>query len=330
MAPPPPGLIPLDSKQNATMLHMEEKNNEKHLAKKTEKFIVLRDALPTTAARVGRAELIKGEANAHFKAGKHELALHGYLICVWLLKAGDPPISKLLAEDAVPTGDEGLPLLGAGTDEGTAAATPDEAKLHQLRRTLHLNVAAVALKRQDWKVASAASAFVLHHGEPKSTKALFRMARAMEGQGDVERATATVQALLKIDRSNSEAKALLKSLQKQHDTQHRMFGGLFDKSTGGGGGSLYGDKQDWSEERAEKVSRKQQEQGALAEHIRQDALPGAEQPWMDELPEEERKPYEDLKRARDAGDMAGVMRAMESMRKMWDEDPELQRPEPIS
>ena len=52
-----------------------------------------------------------------------------------------------------------------------------------LRLTLHLNVAACALRREDYYLAREACTFVLA-AQPASPKALYRLAQAHEGNAN--------------------------------------------------------------------------------------------------------------------------------------------------
>lgn len=100
-----------------------------------------------------------------------------------------------------------------------------------LRISLHLNVALCALRREDWYVAREASRFVLRH-QPSNAKALFRLAQAHEGEGELRAAVRSLTALLRLDgeSGNREARALLAELKAREAKQKEMYRGVCDRS----------------------------------------------------------------------------------------------------
>jgi hypothetical protein len=321
MGPPPSGLVRADE----TLHRFEEKKAEQELSRKVGAISALRNHLPTMAARCERVSHIKEEANGHFKKGNAAGALQGYLTCIWLIKAGDPPLPESIVANAAPSGTTLMPMLGDGKEEEGSQPSSGcaiDPQVSQLRRTLHLNVAACALKLGDWKGAAAACDYVLA-GEPSNPKALFRLARAYEGQRKLEKAEVAAAAVLKVDEGNTEARKLLEGIRSQLTQQKKMFGGLFERAKSEGGGSLYAEKDDWSEDLAAKrredeeavqarIERSEAEAKAFADDIKANARADGLPPWAD-LPVEERKYYEDLQERIKSGDKAAFMEAMNGM-----------------
>ena len=58
-------------------------------------------------------------------------------------------------------------------------------------------------------------------------KALFRLAKAHEGEGDFAAAVSTVSALLKRDAQNGDARRLLDALRKRQAEEKEKFRGMF-------------------------------------------------------------------------------------------------------
>eukprot|EP01065_Artemidia_motanka_P020861 TRINITY_DN248_c0_g1_i1.p1 TRINITY_DN248_c0_g1~~TRINITY_DN248_c0_g1_i1.p1 ORF type:complete len:511 (+),score=239.30 TRINITY_DN248_c0_g1_i1:76-1533(+) len=109
----------------------------------------------------------------------------------------------------------------------------DKEKAKPLALALHLNVAAAGLKLKNYsKVVSAAgSALEL---DEKSSKALFRRAKAHTGAGDFDKAIADFQRCLEVDPENKEAvrglsaakQAEKEASKKQKAMMKGMFGGV--------------------------------------------------------------------------------------------------------
>ena len=100
-----------------------------------------------------------------------------------------------------------------------------------LRMTLHLNVAACALKRTDWYLAREAAKVVLAD-EPGHPKALYRLAQAWDGAGDSSEAMRTLARLLKLEgqHQNLEARKLLADVKQRRARERTMFAGVCNKS----------------------------------------------------------------------------------------------------
>lgn len=89
------------------------------------------------------------------------------------------------------------------------AAVALGARTVELRLSLHLNVAATALRVEDWELAERACAFVLVR-RASHPKALLRQAAALKGSGDLKRAARRLETLLGLQgqAANREARQL--------------------------------------------------------------------------------------------------------------------------
>ena len=102
-----------------------------------------------------------------------------------------------------------------------------------LRTVLHLNVAACALKREDWYLAREACTIVLAR-EPTHPKALYRLAQAHEGAGETVAALRALAKVVKADGQNREARQLWQRLKEQDARDRAFFGGTAAKPGFGG------------------------------------------------------------------------------------------------
>ena len=227
-----------------------------------------------TTARFKQAEMWKTGANVLFSNGKPHAALIGYLVGIWYLRQGRPACPMAIAytvasaKDAeaefttsglgdiaawldVPTatvevgkevqaGDSSqaeaaedakeAPGVDASESDATASA---EASL--LRISLHLNAAAAALKLSEWPAARAACEVVLAV-DALNNKALFRLAKAHEGGGDLKAALTAVVALIKRDPQNRDARSLHEELKKRQAEEKDKFKNLFGAKEGAAAG----------------------------------------------------------------------------------------------
>ena len=127
--------------------------------------------------------------------------------------------------------------------------------LRALRATLQLNVSACASKLQDWPTARRACELVLAC-EPSNVKALYKLAKAHDGAGDVSLAISVLSGqLLKQDPKHREARTLLEELRRRQKEERRMFGGLFVRAQGEG----TADDGIYSENALEREARRRQE-----------------------------------------------------------------------
>ena len=195
-----------------------------------------RDALDAPG-RLAHALLLKDEANLHFAQGRWRVAMVGYLTGLWLLRSGRAAC-PLLASAALATGraegaqfDLGLgevaAVVGAAEyDESTAQAEGAA----PLCASLHLNLAATALKASDWPIAKAACERVLATDETHAklhAKATFRLAKAHEGAGEGRAALAVLAPLLKREPQNGDARRLHEALRRELAEERGRFKGLF-------------------------------------------------------------------------------------------------------
>ena len=109
-----------------------------------------------------------------------------YVAGIWFVRRGTPPCPEIVAtasEGTKAAYAEVLTVLGAGEPNASDEKLPPdaEAKSTELRCALHLNLAAAALKLEQWMVARTACEFVLMmQGKSASPKARYRLARALD------------------------------------------------------------------------------------------------------------------------------------------------------
>ena len=273
-------------------------------AESADLYISVRKAAVGLAGRIESVEKLKEEAKTSFKDSKYGLALRSYCMCIWLLRLDDPPVPKLLLDPKDPSGEalvrlleetaskwsESAPAPPAADHNGTAngaahagdgevgesgvayASSPGAAsgsdELDAMVNTLRLNVAACTLKLEDWTTARKACELVLA-SEPAHAKALYRLAQALDGAGEVKQAMSVLSGQLLRDPSTTtssssssssttntisssssasypidaggesaqvlrEGRRLLSDLRKRSEAERRMFGGLFERAQGGG------------------------------------------------------------------------------------------------
>jgi len=101
----------------------------------------------------------------------------------------------------------------------------------KLRNSLHLNVAACALKKEDWYLARVAAEKVLAV-DPESPKALYRLAQAHNGASELKEAVRALSTLLKVEgqRDNREARRLLADVQDRRSREKAFFNGVCNRS----------------------------------------------------------------------------------------------------
>lgn len=168
-------------------------------------------------SRLVKAAECKQEANVSFAAKQWQQALVGYTAGIWFLKRGEQRCPRVLASatDAAAYA-EAPSALGAGeptTDEKALPAELDEQR-ESLRISLHLNLAAAALKLSKWEIARTACQFVLMvQGDEASSKARYRLARALEGEEQFDDAISILEKLIALDAANADAQKLLAELR---------------------------------------------------------------------------------------------------------------------
>ena len=70
-----------------------------------------------------------------------------------------------------------------------------------------------------------------------SAKAMFRLAKALDGMGEVAKATSLLTDLLKLEgqSDNRDARAMLEKLRLRAKKEKKMFGGMFERARSEGG-----------------------------------------------------------------------------------------------
>jgi len=131
--------------------------------------------------------------------------------------------------ESQPTEDEVAEATAASAAEDLRAALKGE-EACALRRTLHLNVAACALKRTDWHLAREAAMAVLVE-EAEHPKALYRLAQAHNGAGELAEGVRVLVRLLKVEgqQDNRDARRLLAELKGRREQEKAMFSGVCNK-----------------------------------------------------------------------------------------------------
>lgn len=196
-----------------------------------------RDAL---GSAFEQAEEVKAFTNGLFAKGEWRIALCGYVGALWLLR-DDPSRQRcpMLVANAFANGTTedslwdkrivdiaGWLQLG-NPPQAEAEALPaaqDGAKVAALCSSLLLNAAAAALKLSEFELAKAACEGVLAVDATHS-KALFRLAKAHEGVGDVSKAITACTAACRADPKNREARHMLDELRKRQSDEKAMFKG---------------------------------------------------------------------------------------------------------
>ena len=260
--------------------HDIERRLVEKLSETSNTLTELRSGLPMPEDRLVGADGLKAQANEQLKSGHNEVAMRLYLTALWLLKSDEPAAPAALlckelpkgcsllpaldecATASVHSGSPGVTLAIEGSAEDSALpATECEheyaEKVVTLRRTLLLNVAACAIKRDDWLVAQEASERVLE-GEPTNVKALYRLAQAHEGRAELRAAASVLSTrLLKSHPNHAEAARLLTAVRRRMSDEKKMFHGLFERAVGEGaeGDGLYSEEALREEARAREVER---------------------------------------------------------------------------
>ncbi|KAH8069574.1 hypothetical protein JL721_5884 [Aureococcus anophagefferens] len=129
--------------------------------------------------------------NDAFAAGDNGKALKEYLGACWLLrrKTGQFPKSITPASPDLPRGVDAIAIVDFDLDD---AANHDDwalvARVTDLRRLAHLNIAAAAVKLKDWDLAEHVCTRVLGSDgvtAVQRNKARFRLAEARDGKSDL-------------------------------------------------------------------------------------------------------------------------------------------------
>ena len=215
-----------ESDTNTKMLHLDQTE----APRQQDGLRALRKSLDT-AGRAAKADEYKALANAQFKQGHWRIALVGYLAGVWMLRrdTADPPCPKLLANHLTEV-DAAISALGPPKVEDISDdVSDDEGVVSELRETLLVNLAAAALKLNEWRLARTACERVLESC-PVHAKALWRLAKAHEGDSNLTDAISAASELVKCDASNKDAVKLLETLQTRKKKKGKMFHGFVERA----------------------------------------------------------------------------------------------------
>jgi tetratricopeptide (TPR) repeat protein len=205
------------------------------------------------------AEDLKQRANALLNAGYTAGALRKYKRAVWLIQDGKESDGSILRER---NGKERALADFVGASKGT----PKEGKrlftrfvwhqqksLKALRVSLHLNLAAGALKLGD-NCGALAAARVARELEPKAVKPLYREAQAHLSLASYDEAREALKLLLEIEPSNMAARKLREAVRHADKSARKeeagMFEGLFHRAKKDG--PLYSDKEIEQQQRRER------------------------------------------------------------------------------
>ena len=109
--------------------------------------------LKGASTRLEEAEKRKAKGNAAFTTGETDKAMRAYLEALWLLRPLPAFDSMPPCDRSLPCGSEAAAFLGERAD----GLSPK----HKLLRSLHGNVCACALKREDWALAVLSAEHVL-------------------------------------------------------------------------------------------------------------------------------------------------------------------------
>ena len=173
------------------------------------------------------AENLKERANALLNAGYVANAMRKYVRATWLMQDG-----KEKEDPAAPMTE--VVGIGKGDEPRKTRFLDSQAKaVKALRVSLHLNLAAGALKLQE-NYGALAAAKVARQLEPEAVKPLYREATAHVALQDFTTARECLTQLLKIEPQNSAARKLFETVRKQHEklkaAEKRTFTGMFSRA----------------------------------------------------------------------------------------------------
>ena len=186
-------------------------------------FEAVRDGMDGTA-RLAKAVECKVEGNAHFKQKAWMPALSAYVAGIWFIRRGSPECPAVVANSGRPSADllEVPAALGAGEPSLNMKEAALEPRLiaerDALRLSLHLNLAASALKLEQWLIARTACEYVLMiEGKAAAPpKAAYRLAQALDGERDYARACEVLESLVAREQEdNADAEKLLAAIRKK-------------------------------------------------------------------------------------------------------------------
>ena len=167
--------------------------------------------------RMTKAQEGKVEANSHFAARDWRSSVISYLTGIWFLQRGDQPCPPAILSQS-----DSLHGVSTSLGEGESEEQEEERGAEErqaLRVTLHLNLAAAALKLKEWEIARVACEYVFEkQGYAAPSKTFFRLAKAHEGEGSLPEAIALLEHLLTKEPYNMESVELLEGLQRRQKT----------------------------------------------------------------------------------------------------------------
>lgn len=187
---------------------------------------------------LAEAETLKVQANKAFSEGLWRCALVGYAAGVWLLRAGRPACPTTVAHAVASAREQEAEhpfqrlvelaawLRATALDRQGGEAEPLTPAAAALRTSFLLNAAMAALKLEEWASAKAACELVLTDDEG-NRKALFRLAKAFEGEGELGRAVSALLTLVKADPKNGDARRLLDGLRARQAEERGKFKAMF-------------------------------------------------------------------------------------------------------
>ena len=187
--------------------------------------------------RIEHSQLFKARGNDAFAAGDYPKALKEYLGACWLLrrKTGQFPKSITPASPNLPGGVDAIAIVDYDLED---AANHDDwalvARVTDLRRLAHLNIAAVAIKLKDWDLCEHTCGRVLaSEGSTAAqrNKARFRLAKARDGKTDIHGAFKQLNAICADPDATQaqyrEARKVANELRARESKQRKEWGGFF-------------------------------------------------------------------------------------------------------
>jgi len=194
--------------------------------------------------RLSQAAQWKAGSNALIAKDRPHAALIGYLVGVWYLRSGEPSFPLCLAYSIAAAREKEAVFSTKTLDEAASSltgTTSDQAEeelevVAALRTSLLLNAVLAALKLAMWPLARVAATRVLSVDEG-NVKALFRLAMAHEGEGDLSAALTALASLLKREPQNADARRLHETLRARIAEDKEKFRNMF---SGGGTGDREG------------------------------------------------------------------------------------------
>ena len=193
-------------------------------------------SLLTLDRRIEHSLLFKARGNDAFASGDNGKALKEYLGACWLLrrKTGQFPKSITPASPDLPRGVDAIAIVDFDLDD---AANHDDwalvARVTDLRRLAHLNIAAAAVKLKDWDLAEHVCTRVLGSDgvtAVQRNKARFRLAKARDGKSDLAGAFKQLNAVCADADCGQgqyrEARKLADFLRKRESKQREEWGGF--------------------------------------------------------------------------------------------------------